>query len=88
MSGSALLGLIAVSMAWLFFVLGAVINLQALRRGRRAIPVLPGVAGSLAAFFTVAWLRAPWPWLWIVVPLLLDVGCVLRLVLVLVRGKN
>ena len=88
MSGSALLGLIAVSMAWLFFVWGAVINLQALRTGRDAIPVLPGIAGSLAAFFTVAWLQPPWPWLWIVAPLLLDAGCALRLVFVLARRKN
>ena len=88
MSGSALLGLIVVSMAWLFFVMGSVINLQALRKGGRAIPVLPGVAGSLAAFFTVAWLQAPWPWLWIVLPLFLDAGCVLRLVLVLAQRKT
>ena len=83
MSGGALLGLIVVSMAWLFFVMGSVMNLQALRKGGRGIPVLPGVAGSIASFFTVAWLQAPWPWLWILLPLLLDPGCVPRLVFAL-----
>jgi hypothetical protein len=75
-------------MGWLFFVLGAAINLQALRKSRKALPVLPGLAGSLAAFFTVAMLQAPWPWLWILMPLFLDVDCVPRLLLVLFRRRK
>jgi hypothetical protein len=75
-------------MAWLFFALGAAINLQALSKGRRGIPLLPGVVGSLAAFFTVAAAQAPWPWLWIVMPLFLDVDCVPGLLLVLWRRRK
>jgi hypothetical protein len=75
-------------MAWLFFVLGAAINLQAFRKGRRGIPLLPGVVGSLAAFFTVAVVHPPWPWLWIVMPLFLDVNCVPRFVLVLWQRRK
>ena len=88
MSGSALLGLIVLSMAWLFFALGAAINLQALRKARSGVPVLPGVVGSLAAFFTVALLQPPWPWLWIVMPLFLDVYCIPRFALVLWRRRK
>ena len=87
-TGSALLGLILLSMGWLFFVLGAFVNLQALRRRRRGIPVLPGVAGSVAAFFTVALMDAPWPWLWMVMPLLLDVQCLGAVLLVLARRRK
>ena len=72
MSGGALLGLILISMAWLFFLAGVAINFQALRRSTRGVPVLPGVVGSVAAFFSVAALNAPWPWLWILLPLFLD----------------
>jgi hypothetical protein len=69
-------------------VFGCVINLQALRKGRKGIPVLPGLVGSAAAFFTVALIQPPWPWLWIVMPLLLDVHCVGALALVLVRRRK
>ena len=94
MSGSALLGLILVSMAWLFFLAGLAINWQALRRARKAkpdepvpagLPFLPGVMGSVAAFFSVGALNAPWPWLWIVLPLFLDPYCVPGLLLLLLR---
>jgi hypothetical protein len=87
-SAGLLLGLIVLSMGWLFFLLGAAMNLQALRKRRRAIPVLPGVVGSIAAFFTVAAVQAPWPWLWIALPLFLDVDCAPRLLLVLLRRKK
>jgi hypothetical protein len=70
-------------MGWLFFVLGAAINLQAKRKGRKGLPMLPGLVGSLAAVFTVAMVQPPWPWLWILTPLFLDVDCVPRLLLVL-----
>jgi hypothetical protein len=90
MTGGSFVGLILLSMAWLFFVLGAVTNFSALRRAMKAkegeralsgIPLLPGMAGSLAAFFTLPALAArgldlPWPWLWILLPLFLDVYCV------------
>jgi hypothetical protein len=76
-------------MAWLFFAGGAVMNFSLLRRAAKArpgeatpsgIPLLPGLAGSLAAFFTIPALagygvEAPWPWLWILLPLFLDVYC-------------
>ena len=76
MTGGALLGLILISMAWLFFLAGLAINYQALLRSRRGVPVLPGLVGSLAAFFSVGALNAPWPWLWILLPLFLDPYCV------------
>ncbi len=95
MTGAGLLGLILLSMAWLFFVLGAAINFQAWRRAKRAagIPVLPGVVGSLAVFFTLAPLakhgiEAPWPWLWILLPLFLDVYCLGWLVLYALRDRK
>jgi hypothetical protein len=89
MTGGSMVGLILLSMAWLFFALGAVTNFSVLRRTTRAkageavrsgIPFLPGVAGSLAAFFTIPALAVygvdtPWPWFWILLPLFLDVYC-------------
>ncbi|HEX6691879.1 MAG TPA: hypothetical protein VF110_12120 [Burkholderiales bacterium] len=89
MTGGSLVGLILLSMAWLFFLLGAVTNVSVLRAAARAkegdpvpsgIPFIPGVAGSLAAFFTIPALavygvQAPWPWFWILLPLFLDVYC-------------
>jgi hypothetical protein len=43
---------------------------------KRGIPILPGLVGSVAAFFSVGALNAPWPWLWILLPLFLDPYCV------------
>lgn len=96
MTGWMLLGLTLLSMGWLFFAFGAALNFAAWRRARRAapgerfrgVPLLPGVVGSLAAFFSVGWAlksgaRVPWPWLWILLPLFLDVGCLGRFVLAL-----
>jgi hypothetical protein len=89
MTGGSLVGLTLLSMAWLFFAGGAVINFSVLRKAARStpgerkpsgIPLIPGVVGSLAAFFTVAALAGrgvelAWPWLWILLPLFLDVYC-------------
>jgi hypothetical protein len=89
MTGGSLVGLILLSMAWLFFLLGAVMNFSVLRIAARAkagdpvpsgVPFIPGVCGSLAAFFTIPALAAyglevPWPWFWILLPLFLDVYC-------------
>jgi hypothetical protein len=102
MSGGSFVGLILLSMAWLFFALGAVTNFSVLRRamnakqGERApsgVPFLPGVVGSLAAFFTLPALAArglelPWPWLWILLPLLLDVHCIGGVVLFLFSTRT
>ena len=85
-----MVGLVLLSMAWLFFLGGAVMNFSVMRTARRAqpgapvpsgIPLLPGVAGSLAAFFTLPALGhygidVHWPWLWIALPLFLDVSCI------------
>ena len=88
MTGGSLVGLILLSMAWLFFAGGAVMNFSVLRTAMKAkqakragIPLVPGVVGSLAAFFSIPALAAygvevPWPWLWILLPLFLDVYCV------------
>jgi hypothetical protein len=67
MSGSAYLELVLISMGWLFFVAGLALGLR----------LLPGVAGSLAAFFSVPVLvrhgvEVPWPWFWILLPFALD----------------
>lgn len=98
MTGFSLLGLVLLSMAWLFFIGGAALNFQAWRTARRArrgsatpaggIPFLPGVVGSLASFFTVGWALTRgyalhWPWLWIALPLVLDVYCAGGLLLAL-----
>jgi hypothetical protein len=66
MTGMGLLGLVLLSMAWLLF-LGAA--------AWRVWP-LAAIAGSVAVFFTVPALARlgfalPWPWLWILLPLLL-----------------
>lgn len=61
-SGSGLIGLILLSMGWLFYLVGLYFR----------IPILPGIVGSLAAFFSVGLLEAPWPWLWILLPLAID----------------
>ncbi|MGW8270531.1 MAG: hypothetical protein ACWGNS_08750 [Burkholderiales bacterium] len=87
MSGAYLLGLIGISMASLFAVAGLVINFQVWRAARRAkagervasgIPILPGVVGSVTLFFLIPQLKArfgielPWPFFWILLPLVLD----------------
>lgn len=84
MSGGALLGLVLLSMAWLFFLAGTLLNVAALVRSFRArkppslpIPLLPGVAGSLAAFFSIPavtryGIEPAWPWFWVLLPLLID----------------
>ena len=90
MTGGALLGLILVSMGWLFFIGGVALNYQALRTKRRGLGPLPGVVGSVTAFFSVPALAGqgielPWPWLWILAPLAIDPLCVGGLVLLLRR---
>ena len=83
MTGGDLVGLILLSMAWCFFVLGLALN-YALRRKpggmRGALGPFPGMAGSLAVYFSLPLLarhgvEMPWPWLWILLPLALDPGC-------------
>jgi hypothetical protein len=66
MTGSGFLTLVLVSMAWLLFFAGLAFKLRP----------LAGIAGSLAAFFTIPLLaksgiEVPWPWVWILLPLLL-----------------
>ena len=67
MSGIAYLELVLVSMGWFAFLAGLALGLR----------LLPGIVGSVAAFFTVPLLarhgvEVPWPWLWILLPLLVD----------------
>lgn len=89
MTGGGFLGLILLSMGWLFFLGGLVVNYQVLRRQLRAkaaeqvpsgLAFLPGVVGSLTVFFSVPVLmqrgvEVAWPWLWIALPLALDPYC-------------
>ena len=77
-TGGALLGLVLLSMAWLFFLLGLAVNYRLLHPNV-TLGVLPGVVGSLAVFFSIPALgkygvEVPWPWLWILLPLALDPG--------------
>jgi hypothetical protein len=77
MTGIGLLALVLVSMGWLFFLAGLAINY----RVRPGIPLLPGLIGSVTVFFSLPPLiqrgvDVPWPWLWILLPLVLDPGCV------------
>ena len=77
MTGSGLLALVLTSMGWLFFLAGLVFYWRSLS----GIPLLPGLAGSVSVFFSIPPLiergiEVPWPWLWILLPLVLDPGCV------------
>ncbi len=99
MTGWGLVGIILLSMAWLFFVYGLGLHYALLRRALQAKPgeyvpsslgFVPGVVGSAAALFTIAALaqygiEVPWPWLWIVLPLVIDPYCLPIVVLLLVR---
>ena len=67
MTGPQLLELILVSMGWFAFLAGLALGLR----------LLPGIVGSVAMFFTVPMLarhglELAWPWLWILLPLLID----------------
>jgi hypothetical protein len=78
MTGTGLLGLILISMGWLFFLAGLAINYRA----KSPIPVLVGLIGSITVFFSIPALArlgvdVPWPWLWILLPLI--VGCANRM---------
>jgi hypothetical protein len=89
MSGGTLVGLVLLSMGWLYFLGGLLVNWQVLRRSLRAkegepVPsgmgFMPGVVGSLTVFFSLPALAGmgiaiPWPWLWILLPLVLDPYC-------------
>lgn len=105
MSGGAFLGLILLSMGWLLFLGGLAVNYATLRRSLRAkegerVPsgmgFVPGVVGSLTVFFSLPVLarwgvEVPWPWLWIVLPLLVDpycVGAFALMVLERLRGRR
>ena len=97
MTGGALLGLILVSMGWLFFLAGLATNYYVLRRSLKARPgeatpsglgFIPGVVGSITVFFSIPALarggvEVPWPWLWILLPLVLDPYCLPGLLLLL-----
>ena len=73
MTGGALLGLALLSMAWLYALAGLALNLYAwLKKSPRPLALVPGVAASLAMFFSIPALDPPWPWLWILLPLALD----------------
>ena len=99
MSGWWLVGLMLLSMAWMFFVYGLLLHYLLLRRSLKAkegeyvpssLGFIPGVVGSAAVLFTIAALakygiEAPWPWLWILLPLAIDPYCLPIVVLLLIR---
>jgi hypothetical protein len=98
-TGNALLGLILLSMGWLFFLGGLLANYRAFSKAfksppgaprPRAFGPLPGVVGSITVFWSVAALlksgvAIAWPWFWIVLPLAIDPYCAGGLVLLLLR---
>ena len=84
MTSGALLGLMLISMGWLFFLGGLAANYQALRAAKRGLGPLPALVGSLTVFFSLPALgkygvEVPWPWLWILLPFALDPWLVLLL---------
>ena len=99
MTGGGLLELVLLSMGWLFFLAGLVAHYRILRQSLRAKPdervpsnmgFVPAVVGSLTVFFTIPALArhgvdVPWPWLWIVLPLVIDPYCVGGLVVLVLR---
>ena len=73
MTGGALLGLILISMGWLYAAAGLALNWYGFSRGNPGpLAFVPGVAASLAMFFSIPALDPPWPWLWVLLPLALD----------------
>jgi hypothetical protein len=78
MTAGGLVGLVLLSMAWLYALAGLALNGYAfLKRSPGPWVFLPAVAASLAVFFSVPvfarlGLELPWPWLWILLPLALD----------------
>jgi hypothetical protein len=99
MTGGGLLELILLSMGWLFFLAVLVAHYQILRKSLRAKPderlpsnmgFIPGVVGSISVFFTLPAVArygvdVPWPWLWILLPLVIDPYCIGGLVLLALR---
>ena len=95
MTGEAFFGLGLLSMGWLFFLAGLVANYRALIKAFKSpggsprssgLGPLPGVVGSLTVFWSVAALLKSgvpiaWPWLWILLPLVIDPYCAGGLVL-------
>jgi len=78
-------------MAWLFFLGGLAANYHALvKSGPSGLGFIPGVAGSITVFFSIPALaghgiEVPWPWLWILLPLVVDPYCLGGLLLLLLR---
>jgi uncharacterized membrane protein len=97
-SGSQILLIVVLPILCLFVVGGMAMNLRSWWIGLRAREgeVVPsgvlfifGILGAVLAYATVGWIRkyfgvdVPWPWLWIVLPLFLDVYCLGGFVLAL-----
>jgi hypothetical protein len=99
MTGTGLVSLILISMGWLFYLYGLALHYWLLRRSLKAAPgeqvpsslgFVPAVVGSVTAFFTIGQLAGygidvPWPWLWILLPLVIDPYGVPLFVLLLVQ---
>jgi hypothetical protein len=76
MTGMDLLGLVLLSMGWLFSLGALAFNLADRRRPLR---YWPGVAGSLTVLVTLPMFPArgveiAWPWFWVLLPFVLDPG--------------
>lgn len=99
MTGGGLLELTLLSMGGLFFLAGLIAHYQILRQSLKAKPdervpsnigFVPGVVGSITVFFSLPALErhgvdVPWPWFWIILPLVIDPYCAGGLVLLALR---
>lgn len=98
MSGSQILLIVVLPILWLFVGGGIAMNLRSWWIGLHAtkgekvpsgVLFVFGVLGAFLAYATVVWtekyfnVSVPWPWLWVVLPLFLDVYCVGGFVLAL-----
>lgn len=99
MTGGGLLELVLLSMGWLFFVAGLIAHYKILRQSLKTKPAervpsnmgfVPAVVGSVTIFFTIPaaakyGIDVPWPWLWILLPLVLDPYALGGLVVLVLR---
>ncbi len=88
MTGGGLLELILLSMAWLFFVGGIAANWHVLRRQlkrKSADQQVP--SGHTIPALAKYGAEVPWPWLWIVLPLVIDPYCLGGFLLLLLVRK-
>ena len=100
MSAVSIAGLVLLGLAWLFFLYALVLHYALFWKAMKAgdseyvpssLGFIPGIVGALAVAFTLPQLAAhgidaPWPWLWIALPLAIDPYCLPALILLLAKA--